>query len=636
MSELMNVAVDDESWGEVVHLEGQMRRAERCYINELPGELIARIFQYFHPVEDQLSLLAFVCRKWRDVLKHTATLWRSLHINPTRYSYWHFSLVCSIFRVYGHHIQKLIWREQSPVYESVFSLIPRLRNLRYLRLPILWTRAVVESLAPLSNMEQVQINGGFSLTDGDLLQIARYFPYLKEISLNACWQITADGVLRFLEILPELESVKFKINSGLSLNDVRSERAMSEGARIIQSVADSEFSSLVTVLCLHFVPIEMEELWDLVKKFQNLKKLCISNCEHLHGIRLLSSSLQKLYLYNLWNVVFVSVEADSLRVTEIDYGLESIEHLELFSSKLRRVAVNGSDVLRTLNIRSQRLTILELSYCEEIEMNSLKETLQNNPSIICLKLGCISQDSLTLDEFTIPNVQELCLLADFACETLHIRSPTLRLLHTESESDIITVSHVYIIANHLCKVALIGLPSLKTMTIQCVSVDSIELNLCSDDQLVLDSCVIQALTVVGFLRFFDCKLNLLSICTPLARTIVLYRCQMTDYVLQMALIGCSNIAHLNLEKCRNLEKVAIQQCLLRYLNMFGCSQLQQLYLDCPELLALNLGECAESIRLFLKGIEQDLTELCCQKYVVFPHESVRWTHSFPPQIYAFN
>lgn len=168
----MNVAMDDESWG-VVQLEGQTRRAERCYINELPGELIARIFQYFHPVEDQLSLLAFVCRKWRDVLKHTATLWRSLHINPTRYSYWHFSLVCSIFRVYGHHIQKLIWREQSPVYESVFSLIPRLRNLRYLRLPILWTRAVVESLAPLTNMEQVQINGGFSLTDDDLLQIAR-------------------------------------------------------------------------------------------------------------------------------------------------------------------------------------------------------------------------------------------------------------------------------------------------------------------------------------------------------------------------------------------------------------------------------------------------------------------------------
>ncbi|GAB1609927.1 F-box/LRR-repeat protein 15-like [Argonauta hians] len=633
----MNITEYNENPGDsILRLRGDSFTKDRCYINELPGELLARIFHYFHPVEDQLPVMSLVCREWRILLKHSAILWRSLKINPTRYRHWHFALVCSIFRVYGHHIQSLIWREQSPVYESVFSLIPRLKNLRYLRLPVLWTRAVVESLAPLTSMEQVQINGGYSLTDVDLIQIARYFPHLREVSLNACWQVTAEGVLDFLEMLPSLESVKLKINSGLSLNDIRSDRAMSEGARIVQHLAESDFSGLVTVLCLHFVPVEMEELWDWVKTFSNLKKLCISNCENLHGIRLLSSSLQKLYLYNLWNVVFISVEADSLRVTEIDYGLESMEHLELFSAKLRRIAVNGSDMLRTLNIRSERLAILELCYCEELEMSSLRQTLQNNRNIICLKIGCISQDSLTLDEFTVPSVQELCLLADFACETLHVRSPSLRLLHTESESDIITVTHIYIIANHLCKVALIGLPSLKTMTIQCVSVDSIELNLCSDDQLVLDSCVIQALTAVGFLRFFDCKLNLLSICTPLARTIVLYRCQMTDYVLQMGLTGCSNIAHLNLEKCRSLQQVAIQQCLLRYLNMFGCSQLQRLYLDCPELLALNLGECAESIRLFLKGIEEDLSELCYQKHVVIPKESIRWTHTFPPQVYTCN
>jgi hypothetical protein len=51
------------------------------------------------------------------------------------------------------------------------------------------------------------------------------------------------------------------------------------------------------------------------------------------------------------------------------------------------------------------------------------------------------------------------------------------------------------------------MPALKTLAIQCVSVDSIELNLCSDDQLVLDSCVIQALGSIGFLRLFDCKVR---------------------------------------------------------------------------------------------------------------------------------
>lgn len=357
--------------------------------------------------------------------------------------------------------------------------------------------------------------------------------------------------------------------------------------------------------------------------------------QNLHGIRLVSCSLQKLYLYNLWNVVFISVESSTLRLVEVDHGLESIEHIEFFTPKLKRVAINGSDAVRTLNIRSERLAVLELSNCEEIEMNSFRDTLQKNTAIICLKVGCISQDSLTLDEYIIPSVQELCLLSDFACESVHVRSPTLRLFHTESENDIITLSHVYIVANHLCKVSLIGLPALKTMTIQCVSVDSIELNICSDDQLVLDSCIIHAMGAVGFVRLFDCKLNLLSICTPLAKTIVLYRCQMTDYVFQMALTGCPNIAHLNLEKCRSLETVALHQCLLHYLNMFGCSDLHQLHLDCPELLAINLGQCDNSLRLFLNGIEQDLNELCQQKQIVLPSESIRWTHDLPPQVYAF-
>lgn len=107
----------------------------------------------------------------------------------------------------------------------------------------------------------------------------RNFPRLKEISLNACWQLTTHGVLQLLEKLPYLQSVKFKINSGLLLNDIRSEYAMSEGLNIIQAVAESRFAELVTVLCIHYVPIEMDELWDLVKKFSRLKKLCISNCE---------------------------------------------------------------------------------------------------------------------------------------------------------------------------------------------------------------------------------------------------------------------------------------------------------------------------------------------------------------------
>ncbi|XP_050404257.1 uncharacterized protein LOC126820387 isoform X1 [Patella vulgata] len=599
------------------------------HILDLPDELLVRIFGYFQPVEDQLPRLALVCKKWHHVLQYSGSLWRVLNVSPGPNAHIHYSLITTILKLYGHHLYKLVWRENSPVYENIFALVKHLTSLKLLRLPILWNSVVVDSLQNLGNLESVHINGGYSLMDADLENIARYFPKLKEVSLNACWCITSSGLVTFCRALENLKNVTLKINSGLPLEDARSEESMREGARIVLAVRYTVFASMVGVLCLHFVPIEMDELWDIVNKMTNLKKLSISNCEHLHGIRLVSNSLQKLCLFNLWNVLFVSIDGTDLRSVTIDAGLESMEHVEIYAPKLRRAVVNGSNILRTLGIRSKKLSLLDLCNCEELEMSSLRDMLKSNPSLVCMKLGSLSQDSLLLDELIIPNLQELCLLGDFACEALHVRSPTLRLFHTESETDIITLNHVYITANHLCKVALVGMPALKTMTIQCVSVDSIELNLCSDDQLLLDSCVIQALGSIGFLRLFDCKLNLLSVSTPLARTVVLYRCHVSDYVLQMALNGCPNISNLNLEKCRNIKQISIEAPPLKFLNMFDCRDIHKLDLDCPELIALNIGQCP-NVRLYIRGIEQELSSLTG---VVLPSESVRWSHDFPPQVY---
>ncbi|KAI8784964.1 F-box/LRR-repeat protein 15, partial [Biomphalaria glabrata] len=249
------------------------------HINDLPDEVLVRIFSFLRPVEDDLPALAMVCRKWRRILQTTSQLWRDLHINPSVYQYYHFSMVCCIFRVYGFHVHRLTWYKNSPVYESMFALIPRLYNLRYLRLPILWTRVVVESLQTLSQLEYIQINGGFSLTDEDLELIAESFPKLKDVSLNACWRVTAAGVDDFLSSLEHLETFKLKINSGLPLHDVRSEQAMREGGHIAHTVSETLHSHCLSVLCLHFVPIEMDELWTVVKRLTSLKKLSISNCE---------------------------------------------------------------------------------------------------------------------------------------------------------------------------------------------------------------------------------------------------------------------------------------------------------------------------------------------------------------------
>ncbi|KAH3826862.1 uncharacterized protein LOC127831037 [Dreissena polymorpha] len=601
-------------------------------ITDLPSEALVSIFKHLQPVDDLMPKLALVCRKWHDLLYYSGGLWKTINIDPTFYSHLHFRLVVCIFRLYGRHVHTVTWRENTTVYESIFACLPALKNLKVLRVPVLWTRRVIDDMCLMTGLEKVQINGGFTMTDEHFLEIANCLSNLKTVTLNACSKLTFEGITRVVPRLKSLEDLHIKINSNLPLTDGRSETAIRNGHSIIKGLVAPIINSLVTVLCVHFVAMETEELWDVVNSLSNLRKLSISNCEHLAGIRLSAASLQKFCVFNIWSTTFVSVHAPKLRHVTIDSGMESIEHVELFALSLKRALINGSNSLRTLKIKSEKLTFLEVSNCELIEMKCLKETLRNNSKLLCLRLGCVSQDSLTLDETVIPSVQELCLLGDFSCEALHIRSPSIRLIHTQAENDIITLNHMYLTANHLCKVALVGLPALRTVTVQCVSVDCIELNLCSDDQLHLESFVVHALNAIGFLRLFDCKVNLLSLCTQLAKTVVLYRCQMSDYVLQMALGGCPNIAHLNLEKCRELSNVNIFAQPLKFLNLFGCASISKLNLDCPQLVAVNLGQCS-NVRLFIKGIEQGLKKLLLPFRLVEPTENVRWTHDLPPEEY---
>ena len=109
---------------------------------------------------------------------------------------------------------------------------------------------------------------------------------------------------------------------------------------------------------------------------------------------------------------------------------------------------------------------------------------------------------------------------------------------------------------------------------------------------------------------------------------------MTDYVLQMALHGCPNIAHLNLEKCRNITQIGVEALPLKFLNLFGCRDVHRLELDCPQLLAINLGQCP-NVRLYVGGVEQDLADLCRRGLqIVLPGDSIRWSHDYPPQLYV--
>ncbi|XP_041468560.1 uncharacterized protein LOC121418648 [Lytechinus variegatus] len=607
-----------------------------CHFHRLPEELLVRIFSFLHPVNDGLPLYAGVCRKWRKVLLEASTVWRELNIEPEDYRPKHYATLCTIFTVYGSHVQKLTWMPGTRVYESVFLLIPNLTSLTVLRLPIIWNRGVVDTFSPLTRLEELQINGAFELHDEDLISAACNFPALRDVTLNACWLITYKGIEVFLEALPNLTRCKLKINAGLPISDIRSEQAMLRGNQLTRHLEEGVRGAAITSLSLSFLALEMDELWAVVNALPRLKKLVVANCERLHGVRIHSSSLQKIVFFNLWSALFVSITAPSLRMLHLDDGLESNEHVEIFAGKLRVLEIDGAGVLKSINVQSNRLTTLQLRNCDVLDSRSLYNLLSENPTISTLLMGNVSTPELLLDSQRCPSVRIVCLLHGFSSDVLSIRCPTLQYLQTEDEMELLSLRQLIVAADQVKDICLTGCPVLHNILVQCESLDELEFNMCSDERVFLRSCVIQASRFVGKIRLFDCAIATIVLSSPCISILILYRCMIGDYTLKCMLNACPNITHLSLEKCRNTKVVSVPKDapLLRYLNLFGCSQLQHLSINSDCVMRVNLGQCSVS-RVLYQGKELDFAE---EKVafenssldVVLPHQNVRWSHDAEP------
>lgn len=358
--------------------------------------------------------------------------------------------------------------------------------------------------------------------------------------------------------------------------------------------------------------------------------------QRLQGIRFTSVSLQKVYLFNLWSVLFVSISAPVLRHLQVDSGLESCDHLEVFAGKLRSLQIDGSGVLRTLTVRSGRMHHLELRYCQDLDPRSLQTVLLDNPLLGELRLGAIANDELILDHVACPSLETLSILEDFQCGGLLVRCPNLRVVQTADEIEILSLQQIIIVADHLVRVCVFGLQALRSLLIQCDSVQHVEMKMCGDESVCLRSYVIQATRSIGLLRFLDCSVGALILSAPRVHTVVLYRSQIADYALQMALNGCPNIVHLSVEKCDTINQVCVPAAAtqLRYLNLFGCHGLRRVAIDCMGILAVNLGQCPK-VRLFVRAIEYDLSlhPVCKYPKVVLPHQSLRWSHDHKPQLF---
>lgn len=298
--------------------------------------------------------------------------------------------------------------------------------------------------------------------------------------------------------------------------------------------------------------------------------------------------------------------------------------------------VDGNDALRFLAIRSSRLSTVEIRNCPNLTLSEFQTFLKNNPTISSLMLGAISAIETYIEPSWCPRLQSLTIQPDFRSRVLSIRCPTLEHLHVVSEGSEPSehLEEVTLVANHLKTVSLCGLLSLRNLFLQCNLLDSLLLNTTNDVMISLRSCTIHAHTVLGNVKLCDCSLGALVVSAPSVRALVLYRCFLQNYTMQMALVGCPFISHLCIERCLSLTQFNLPQSLeVRFLNLYGCQRLRFVNIESPNLPALNLGQCYKAeLTCDGKKIEYDKPR-GDDIAIVAPRSFIKWTHTEIPSSY---
>ena len=83
----------------------------------------------------------------------------------------------------------------------------------------------------------------------------------------------------------------------------------------------------------------------------------------------------------------------------------------------------------------------------------------------------------------------------------------------------------------------------------------------------------------------------------------------------------SNIDYLSVERCRQLSQLDVTDQPMKYLNLFGCSEIHRVQVESEHLIGINLGHCPK-VRLFTELAMRRMVSLLRSRRRTFLLESV--------------
>lgn len=569
-------------------------------MDALPNELLAHILAFLHPVYDNLARLSLVCKRWKDVIENTPSLWKCIHFTRAYLQYITSARDRAVLRhcllKFGHFVTCLRDHPMAKTFTdpALQELLTRLKNLTRLDVPLLeWDPRFLQTLQCASVLEELNLTESLR---SELTEIHWLFQQPDSLEKNFVLpQHLQLVLLRFprLKVLKlALDSIAFppstlitfldKVNlkelelSGFALLPVLPPHIIHNRDMCLKTIASSQrLAAVVTRLELRTCPLffTSDHLRIMLKLMTSLRHLFLgAGMVHRDRKSLLSiesASLRTLALDGLSTLRMQCLRCNTPLLKEFQLAnCLDLTAAFVFSKSLESMCLRNLANIHNLKSTSTRLNHLELVACPSMPITTLRNFLKGHQTIS--KISIVGElTGLTLYGAMCPNLKVLNILL---CQvprlgSIKIDCPTLEHFHCDvyrrgpiTPDELVSFPFerstcaIFIRSRKLEHVS-INLPNATAVAVKCEELGHLSITMGeieSESKAALDFEVIAG--TVSFIRTTNCKFS--------------------RYHLQSRHIGQITLELCEMESGESIPRLDVQTKAIDKLQLVNCHHLQ--------------------------------------------------------------
>ena len=598
-------------------------------MDALPNELLAQILAFFHPVYDNLARLSLVCKRWKDVIENTPSLWKCIHFTRaypfcvTEYARHRDALRHCLLK-FGHYVTCLRDHPITRTFTdpSLRELLSRLTSLTCLDVPLLeWDPGFLQTLQCANVLEELNLTEYLRseppeiqwlfqqpetleknfITPQHLQMVILRFPRLKVLKLAL--DSIAFPPSTLIAFLDKVNLTKLEL-SGFGLIPSLPPHIIHNRDMCLKTIASSQrLAAVVTRLELRTCPLffTSDHLRIMLKLMKTLRHLFVgAGMVHRDRKSLLSvesASLLTLGLDGLSTLRMQCLRCNTPALKEFQLA-NCLDLTALFvnSKSLESMCLRNLSNFHNLKCTSTRLNHLELVACPAMPITTLRNFLKGHQTI--KKLSIIGElTGLTLYGAMCPQLRVLNLLLCQAPRlgSIKIDCPTLEnFLCDVYRRGPVTADEfcgfpqdrsmcaIFIRSRKLERVS-INLPNATAIAVKCEELKHLSVTMGetpNDSKAALDFEVIAG--TISFIRTTNCKFSRFHLQASRIGKIGLQLCEMEgDKSIPRLDVEAKAIDKLVLDNCHHLQcaELRVKPDRIAHVSFSECNNLRNIVLS---------------------------------------------------------